>query len=168
MQYDIKHFDPEDHEKFRALSVKQPYASNLAAAAYIDENGVKFGIKSIEVRSKNTKFRGDLLICSSVSPKIYGLESGVSIGLVELYDVKKISDFTPYDWECTGIPKAERYKYKKGFGWMMKNPRRVIEFPVKGQLGIFTLVYTKDTIIQYPEKVVMDKESYLLTQKSEA
>lgn len=165
MQYKIEQYDPSDHDKFRSLSVKQPYASNLVTPAYVDEHGVKFGIKSIEVRSKNTKFRGDLLICSSITPKVHGLESGVCVGYAELYDVKLAKDFTPYDWECTCIPKSEQWKYKGCFGWMMRNPRRVIEFPVKGQLGIFSLVYTKDVIIPYPEKVVMDKESYLLTQK---
>lgn len=159
MQYKNEEFNPEQHDRWKALTVKQPYATALAALAY-EENGTRFAVKSIEVRSKNNKYRGDIMICSAASPEIHGLESGVSIGLVEMYDVKKCAEFTPEDWENTRIPPEDRHKYKKCFGWFMRNPRRVIEFPVKGQLGLFSLVYTKDTIIQYPEVVAMDKTSY--------
>ena len=43
---------------------------------------------------------------------------------------------------------------------MMRNPRRVVEMPIKGQLGIYNLVYTKGEIIQYPRKMVIDKNSW--------
>jgi len=36
-----------------------------------------------------------VLICSAVSPVYPGMESGVTLGLVELYDVKPIKEFTP-------------------------------------------------------------------------
>lgn len=159
MQYKNSEYKRNEHDRWRALTVKQPYATALATVAYKD-GGTEYGVKSIEVRSKNTHYRGDVMICSSASPEIYGLESGVTIGLVDLYDVKPCKDFTPEDWENTRIPKEEQHKYKKCFGWMMRNPRRVIEFPVKGQLGLFHLVYTKETIIEYPRVVAMDKDSY--------
>lgn len=165
MQYKNEDFNEEKHDRWRALTVKQPYATALVTLAY-EENGVRYGVKSIEVRSRPTKYRGDIMICAAAVPQIYGLETGVSIGLVELYDVKKCEDFTPEDWENTRIPEDQRYKYKNCFGWLMRNPRRVIEFPVKGQLGLFNLVFTKDTIIEYPRVVAMDKESYLLTLKT--
>lgn len=159
MQYKIKEFKRSEHDVWRALTVKQPYATALATIAY-EDSGIRYGVKSIEVRSKNTHYRGDVMICASASPEVHGLESGCSIALVDLYDVKKCKDFTPEDWENTRIPYAEQHKYKKCFGWMMRNPRRVIEFPVKGQLGLFHLVFTKDTIIEYPRVVAMDMESY--------
>ena len=43
---------------------------------------------------------------------------------------------------------------------MMRNPRRVIEMPIKGQLGIYNLVYTKGCIVEYPKVMVLDKEAY--------
>ena len=42
----------------------------------------------------------------------------------------------------------------------MRNPRRVVEYPVKGQLGIFNLVYTKGEIVQYPRKMKVDKKGW--------
>lgn len=160
MQFDNKKYDPAYHDKFHALTVKQPYANDLVAAAYKDNDGNVIGVKSIEVRSKNTQYRGDLLICSSKSPVLPGMESGVTLGFVELYDVKPISEFTPEDWENTRIPKDKRKEITLGYGWMMRNPRRVLEYPVKGQLGIYNLVYTKGEIIQYPQNVVLDKKGW--------
>lgn len=165
MQFNSKEYDPEKHDRWRALTVKQPYANDLVTAAYKDENGVVYGRKSIEVRSKKTSYRGDVLICSSAKPVYPGMESGVTLGLVELYDVKPIKDFTPEDWENTRIPKEKREKITKGFGWLMRNPRRVIEMPIKGQLGIYNLVYTKGEIIEYPIQVVIDKISWEKIQK---
>lgn len=52
MQYSNKDYNPEKHDRWRALTVKQPYANDLVTAAYKDENGVVYGRKSIEVRSK--------------------------------------------------------------------------------------------------------------------
>ena len=110
MQFNSKEYDPEKHDRWRALTVKQPYANDLVTAAYKDENGVVYGRKSIEVRSKKTSYRGDVLICSSAKPVYPGMESGVTLGLVELYDVKPIKEFTPEDWENTRIPKEKRAK----------------------------------------------------------
>lgn len=164
MQYTNKEYDKGRHERFSALMVKQPYANRLLEPAF-QIDGMVFAEKSIEIRSRSTKFRGDLLICSSAIPMIPGMSSSATIGFVELYDVKPISEFTEQDWEDTTIPAEERKKIKKGYGWMMRNPRRVIEMPVKGQLGIFNLVYTKGDIIEYPTICKMDKESWKLVKK---
>lgn len=165
MQYSNKDFDPQRHDRWRALTVKQPYANDLVAEAYKDEDGIVYAEKTIEVRSKNTSYRGDVLICSAASPVYPGMESGVTLGLVELYDVKPIKEFTPEDWDNTRIPKEKRVKITKGYGWMMRNPRRVVEMPVKGQLGIYNLVYTKGEIIEYPRKLVVDKKSWEAIRK---
>lgn len=137
MQYSFKQYDSEKHDLWKALTVKQPYANYL-----IDNE------KTIEVRSRNTSYRGDLMICSASVPVIAGngKVSGVTLGLVELYDVKPIKDFTPEDWERTKIPKEKREKITKGYGWLMRNARPVVHKPVKGQLGIYNLVFTKGEI----------------------
>lgn len=158
MQRDPKIYDENLHDRFQALSVKQPYAGYLVTAAR-REGGCTFGKKCIEVRSRNTTFRGDLLICSSASPELPGMMSGAVLGFVELYDVKPLEEFTPEDWENTMIPEEER-KGLKGYGWMMRNPRRVIELPVKGQLGIFSIVFDKGEIMEYPGKVVIDRKGW--------
>lgn len=63
-----------------------------------------------------------------------------------------LTNVAPEEWEKTKLPGylVEKLKASKnGYGWFVKNPRRVIEFPVKGQLGIFNLVFTKDLIFPY-------------------
>ena len=164
MQFNSKEYNPAQHDRWRALTVKNPYATQLVTAAY-EMDGIIYGEKTIEVRSKNTPYRGDLMVCSSANPVIAGYESGVTLGLVELYDVKPVSAFTPEDWAQTRIPEEKRRHITKGFGWMMRNPRRVVEFPIKGQLGIYNLVYTKGVITEYPRALVVDKESYELLNK---
>lgn len=166
MQFNSKDYNPAQHDRWRALTVKNPYATQLVTAAY-EMDGIIYGEKTIEVRSKNTPYRGDLMVCSSANPVIAGYESGVTLGLVELYAVKPVAMFTPEDWAQTRIPEEKRKYITKGFGWMMRNPRRVVEFPIKGQLGIYNLVYTKGVITEYPRALVMDKEGYeLLNKKS--
>lgn len=164
MQIDNKNYNEELHDRFRALTVKQPYANDLVTPAYKDEDENVYAVKSIEVRSRRTQYRGDILICSSAKPCYPGMQSGVTLGLVELYEIKPVSEFTEEDWENTRIPSYKREMIKDGYGWLMRNPRRVIEYPVKGQLGLYNLTYTKDTIIQYPQKVVIDKKGWKILQ----
>ena len=71
MQYNNKDYKPKLHDRWRALTVKNPYATQLVTAAY-EDNGIVYGEKCIEVRSKNTPYRGDLMVCSSANPVIPG------------------------------------------------------------------------------------------------
>lgn len=160
MQIDKKQYNPEQHDVFKALTVKQPYADLLTRVVYRDENGEYHAEKTIEVRTRNTNYRGDLLICSSAKPVLPGRESGVTCGFVELYDTKPVEQFTPEDWAATCIPENERPR--KGFGWLMKNPRRVVEMPIKGQLGVYNLIVPKDDITEYPRVVALGKDGFEL------
>lgn len=159
MQYKNCEYNPELHDRWRALTVRQPFAQYLVTAAFVD-NGTVYGAKSIEVRNRATNYRGELLICSSATPVIPGMESGVTLGIVELYDVRPIDTFTAEDWEQTCIPVEQRPQ--KGYGWFLRNPRRVVEMPIKGQLGIYNLVCPKDDITVYPAACRIDKESWNL------
>lgn len=60
----------------KAISVRNPWAYFIM----IDE-------KTIEVRTWKTDYRGDLLICSSASPKIEGMISGYALCVAELTDI---------------------------------------------------------------------------------
>ena len=145
MQYKNEDYNPILHDRFKALSVKQPYAGYIAT-----------GEKQIEVRSKPTKYRGQLLICASRDgkPSDDAPGYGCTLAFVELYGCMPLSELTDKQLAQTKLPAniVQELKTKgRGWGWMFRNPRRVIEFPVKGQLGIFNLVYTKDVIIPYPE-----------------
>lgn len=164
MQINKKDYQPEQHDMFKALTVKQPYADLLTSVVYRDENGEYHAEKTIEVRTRNINYRGDLLICSSKKPNdIPGRMAGVTCGLVELYDTKPVQDFTPEDWAATCIP--EKDLPSKGYGWLMRNPRRVVEMPIKGQLGLYDIVVPKNDITEYPRNVAIGNEDWKIIQK---
>ena len=160
MQYDNKDYNPEIHDRYKALTVKQPYADLLTKPVYRDDAGEYHAAKTIEVRTRTTSHRGDIMVCSSANPVLPGRDSGVTLGLVELYDVKPIAEFTPDDWAATCIPVEERAKITKGFGWLMRNPRPVVEMPIKGQLGVYNLVVPKGDITEYPRALALGKDGY--------
>ena len=138
MQVKPKDFNPDIHEKFKGLSVMQPYAEYI-----------RTGEKPLELRNHNTNYRGDVVICSTAK-FVDGFQSSCTLALVELYGVKKVSELSPEELKSTKAEGKVLERYKDGFAWQLRNPRPLIEFPVKGQLGLFTLVFTKDCIMPYP------------------
>ena len=163
MQIDIKQYNPEEHDLYRGLTLKQPYADLLTQVTWQDEDGNFHADKEIEVRSRNISYRGDILICSSQKPVIPLRMSGVTCGLVELYDTKRIEDFTEEDWKLTCIP--ENARPKKGWGWLMRNPRRVVEMPVSGQLGLYKIVVPTGDITEYPRVMKIGEKGFKQIQK---
>lgn len=163
MQIERKDFNPDQHDVYKALTVKQPYADLLTRVAFRDESGEYHAEKTIEVRTRNINYRGDLLICSSAKPVIPGRESGVTCGFVELYGVKPVEEFTPEDWAATCIPESERPR--KGFGWIMRNPRRVVEMPIKGQLGLYNIIVPKGDITEYPREMQIGTDGWNIIQR---
>ena len=164
MQIEKKDYNPELHDIYKALTVKQPYADLLTVVLFRDKFGEYHAQKTIEVRTRNISYRGDLLICSSAKPdNLPGRMAGVTCGFVELYDVKPVEDFTPEDWAATCIPENERPR--KGYGWMMRNPRRVVEMPIKGQLGVYNIVVPKGDITEYPREMAMGQYGWNIVQK---
>ena len=163
MQIDSKDYNPDQHDVYKALSVKQPYADLLTRVVFWDESGEYHAEKTIEVRSRNTNYRGDLLVCASAKPELPGRMSGVTCGFVELYDVKPIEQFTPEDWAATCIPEKDRPR--NGYGWMMRNPRRVVEMPIKGQLGVYNLIVPKGDITEYPREMALDSYGWDVVQQ---
>lgn len=163
MQIDKKDFNPDQHDVFKALSVKQPFADLLTRVVYRDDNGEYHAEKTIEVRSRDTKYRGDILVCSSSKPELTGRLSGVTCGFVELYGTKPVEDFTAEDWAATCIPEQDRPR--TGHGWLMRNPRRVVEMPIKGQLGVYNLIVPKGDITEYPREMALGTEGWKLIKR---
>lgn len=165
MQIERNEYDPAQHDAFKALSVKQPYADLLTQAVYRDESGNYHATKTIEVRTRNTNYRGDLLVCSSAKPvDPWGRHlAGVTCGFVELYDVKPVEQFTTDDWDATCIPEDKRPR--TGYGWMMRNPRRVVEMPIKGQLGVYNLYVPKGDITEYPREMALGTDGWNMLNK---
>lgn len=165
MQIDKKDYNPDQHDVFKALTVKQPYADLLTRVVFRDESGEYHAEKTIEVRTRNINYRGDLLICSSAKPNdITNCPAGVTCGFVELYDTKPVEEFTPEDWAATCIPEKDRPH--KGWGWMMRNPRRVIEMPIKGKLGLYNIIVPKDDIMEYPRNVMLGEDGWKLIKNN--
>ena len=163
MQIDRQFYNPDIHDKFRGLSVKQPYADLLTKATYRDEDGNYYADKTIEVRTRNTNYRGDILICSSKNPVIQGRESGVTCGFVELYETKRVEDLTEQEWVETCIPFNQRPR--KGWAWFVRNPRRVVEMPFKGQLGFYDIVVPKGDLTEYPRSMAIGPDGWKIIKK---
>ena len=106
------------------------------------------GRKKIELRSWNTKFRGEFLIHAPIRVRTKDLQrlkinkrpvvTGAIIGKAEIYDVKKYETKTELakDYQFHLASKLE-FKNKK-YGFLIKNPKMFrIPIPYKGKLGLF-------------------------------
>lgn len=103
----------------KAISLKQPWANLIAD-----------GKKTIETRKWATKYRGDLVICSSLKPEIKPY--GCALCVVELYDIKPMKDKHE---KAAGIK-----VYEGAYSWFLRNLRKIDPvFPVQGQLGVYDL-----------------------------
>lgn len=150
MQYSLKDYNPEKHDRFHAVIIPQPYAQGC-----VNFNG-KDGEYSTVIRSRNTDYRGDVLICAAEKPVLIDFQSGCTLGMAELYEVKRVEDLTAEELESIHIAK----KHKKKWVYFLRNPRRVIEMPINEDLLTRTtkeLIFSKGDIIEYPKKVVLDK-----------
>jgi len=105
---------------FKALSVKQPWASMIAS-----------GSKMIETRKWPTKYRGELIIVASKKPAINNLPTGVTLCITEIVDCQPM---TSADEEL-----ARCELYDGAYSWFLANTRPIKHIPVKGQLGIYTI-----------------------------
>ncbi len=145
-------------ETFKCLTVRQPYADLLTEPVFQDETGLWRAMKSIEVRTCATSYRGDLLITSGARGTD-GHPGGVLCGIVELYGVKRVEDFDEDDWKATCLPAGEQPA--KGYGWLMRDPRRaVVPLPVKGRKGIFTQTFGDGEVGVYPRYLHMGREGW--------
>ncbi|MDE1815342.1 MAG: ASCH domain-containing protein [Thaumarchaeota archaeon] len=120
----------------KCLSVSQPYAELIVQ-----------GKKTIELRTWNTKFRGEFLVhaplkvktkdCKRLGIDEKSLETGVIIGRAEIYDVKEYktldeikSDYNKH-W-------ANREFFDHRYGFLLKNAKKLkVPIPYKGSLGFF-------------------------------
>ncbi len=105
-----------------ALSLHQPYAS------WMDN-----GTKTIETRGRATKFRGDLLICSTHKRRDAAAmyhPLGVALCIVEVYDCRPMT--------AADEPLARCPLYPNAHCWMTRNLRRLAyRANVVGKQGIF-------------------------------
>jgi len=128
----------------KCLSISQPFADLIIS-----------GKKSIELRSWNTKFRGEFLIHAPIKIRKEDckrlkiqtkLPTGMIVGKATLYDVKRYHS----QKELTADKKFHyafaKFPNKK-FGFMLKNSKPFrIPIPWKGRLGFFDVEIPKNMI----------------------
>lgn len=146
--------------RVQCLALRQPFASDFVRVGSRDADGTEYGVKSVEVRGRNTAYRGDVLLCSTRSPRCPGMESGAMLGLAELYETKPVAEFTPGDWGRTRIPKGKRAEIAKGYGWFFRHPRRVVEMPVGVKAGFHEVPIPDGAITEYPRHLAIDKKGW--------
>ena len=110
----------------KCISVKQPWA-----------NLISNGNKTIETRTWNTNYRGELLIASSKKPDVY--PAGCVVALATLIDCRDM-ELEDEDFACC--------QYRDGLkAWVLDNIRKVRPIPIKGQLGIYESGINKENLI---------------------
>ena len=128
----------------KCLSVSQPFADLIISRK-----------KTIELRNWNTNFRGEFLIHAPLKIRKEDckrlkinekLITGVIVGKVELYDVKKYDSIKEIK-EDQKFHFASKKFQDKTFGFMLKNAKSFrIPIPWKGQLGFFEVELPKTKI----------------------
>ena len=120
----------------KAISIRQPWAGLIA-----------IGEKTIETRTWETSYRGELLICASQKwdPKFEKLEfdkepqhlfmQGHAVAIANLVDIRMMRKGDEESALCKKFPEAR--------AWILANIRPIDPFPVKGQLGLFELEIPK-------------------------
>lgn len=113
----------------KALSVKQPWASYIVS-----------GRKTVECRSWPTKYRGELLICSSKGDRILDngilAPGGMALGVIELINCRPMFK---KDLPASLLPEEWHYDALHGFAWHIRPLYEIIPFPVKGRLSFYNV-----------------------------
>ena len=122
----------------KCLSVSQPYADLIVK-----------GKKIIELRTWNTKFRGEFLVhapskiktdaCKKLGIDETHLRTGVIIGKAEIYDVKRYNSIVEFKEDQNKHFASDGFAQHR-FGFLLKNPKELrIPIPYKGKLGFFNV-----------------------------
>lgn len=121
---------------FKCLSVSQPFAHLITS-----------GKKTIELRSWNTKFRGEFLIhapskvrsadCKRLHVDEKTLVRGALVGKATIYGVKTYRTKTEWQQDKRHHFASDDFAGKR-YGFLLKNAKAfAIPIPLKGRLGFF-------------------------------
>jgi len=122
----------------KCLSVSQPYADLIVQ-----------GKKTIELRTWNTKYRGEFLVhapdkikkdvCEKLGIDITRIRTGVIIGKVEIYDVKIYKSVSELKSDYKKHFATEEFLQHR-YGFLLKKPEELrMPIPYKGSLGFFNV-----------------------------
>ena len=132
--------------RMKAISIKNPYAQLIA-----------HGIKTLEIRTRKTAYRGDILICAcggkalwhNVSPRPMAFnaeeQAELYVGCGNALAVVTITDCRPMTPEDAALAWCE---YEPGlYAYVLSDPRPVAkQFTVLGQLGIYNVEVREDKL----------------------
>ena len=111
----------------KALSVRQPWANLIAD-----------GSKTIEVRTRPTRYRGPLLIVSTKRPAVP--PAGCALAVVNLVDCRPMTEADEPAAMC------KREPGQVAWAWVLTDVRRIEPQPVLGKLGLFEAPIDLDDI----------------------
>lgn len=132
----------------KAISIRNPYAHFTMC-----------GEKTVECRSWQTDYRGDLLICSSSNPKIKDTISGHALCIVRLDSIEKFTKDHLHD-ACLGdMPEGKNY------AWHLTNLRLVKPFAVKGKLNFFEVDDSLIEVIDNGDDSLTEEEAQEIYEK---
>lgn len=90
------------------------------------------GYKTIECRTWQTKYRGDLLICAGAR-ETEGCISRHAVCVVNLRDIQRLQ---PGECEAAAILPED---YRPYYGWRIEDIRLIEPFPVRGRMSLFNV-----------------------------
>lgn len=100
----------------KAINIKTPHIQHIMA-----------GKKTLEIRSWNTHYRGDVLLVCSRSPASDW--AGMAVGIVRIEDVRLMRE------EDTGA--ACINFIPDHFAWILRDVRPIVQFAVRGKLSFY-------------------------------
>lgn len=103
---------------YNAISIQQPWANEIA-----------LGRKTIETRTWSVKYRGELLIASSGSPRI--APAGFAVAIAELVDCRPMTRDDEAHAGC--------YWYGGAIAWVLAQVSPIAPFRLTGRLGLYAI-----------------------------
>lgn len=115
--------------------------------------GIAFGLKTIELRTWKTDFRGDIIITSS-SKKLHDTIPGHALCIAELHDIRKaqLSDVRAAMTRTTQIDPETDY------AWLLRNIRLIKPVPIKGRLSLWNCDLQPEIIMTLDEYLSLSDE----------
>lgn len=125
-----------EETRMKCLSVSQPYADLIVQ-----------GKKTVELRTWNTKFRGEFLVhapikikknvCLNMDIDETKLRRGAIIGKAEIYDIKVYNSVSELKSDYRKHFAMEEFLHHK-YGFLLRKPHELRRpIPYKGKLGFF-------------------------------
>lgn len=125
----------------KALSIHPVYAMGIAA-----------GIKTVEIRTWTTQYRGDIVICSTAK-KIKDTIPSHALAVVTLKDIVPLKKR-----HLKAAMMDSSFDVYGQYAWILENHRLIKPIPIKGKLSLWNM----DEPIEYVDfKSEEDEERFL-------